>query len=135
MGKRHQRQSDGLYHVGGKTFKVLRGTRAQVWHGTALETQGRLRKHQLMMNKHGRIVSKSKHNTAKREKRLLIHGWGTQRGKFGAVRVGSKRGTAKRRRRRARSAPGTRRVTISEKRNTRSGRFSRGGRRRRRRRR
>ena len=68
MGKRHQRQSDGLYHVGGKTFKLLRGTRAQVWHGTALETQGRLRKHQLMMNKHGRIVSKKKHNTAKREK-------------------------------------------------------------------
>jgi hypothetical protein len=135
MGKRHQRQSDGLYHVGGKTFKLLRGTRAQVWHGTALETQGRLRKHQLMMNKHGRIVSKKKHNTAKREKRLLIHGWGTQRGKFGAVRVGSKRGTAKRRRRRARSAPGTRRVTISEKRNTRTGRFSRGGHRRRRRRR
>ena len=137
MVKRHQRQADGLYHVGGKTFKLLRGTRAQVWHGTALETQGRLRKHQLMMNKHGRIVSKSKHNTAKREKRLLVHGWGTQRGKFGAVRVGSKRGTAKRhrRRRRARSAPGTRRVTISEKRNTRTGRFSRGGRRRRRRRR
>ena len=134
MVKRHQRQADGLYHVGGKTFKLLRGTRAQVWHGTAHETQGRLRKHQLMMNKHGRIVSKKKHETAKREKRLLRAGWGTQRGKFGAVRVGSKRGTVKRRRRRrrARSAPGTRRVTISEKRNTRTGRFSRGGRRRRR---
>ena len=51
MVKRHQRQADGLYHVGGKTFKLLRGTRAQVWHGTALETQGRLRKDQLMMNK------------------------------------------------------------------------------------
>ena len=135
MVKRHQRQADGLYHVGGKTFKLLRGTRAQVWHGTALETQGRLRKHQLMMNKHGRIVSKSKHNTAKREKRLLRAGWGVKPGEFGAVRVGSKRGTAKRRRRRARSAPGTRRVTISEKRNVRTGRFSRGGRRRRRRRR
>ena len=137
MVKRHQRQADGLYHVGGKTFKLLRGTRAQVWHGTALETQGRLRKDQLMMNKHGRIVSKKKHNTAKREKRLIEYGWGTQKGKFGAVRVGSKRGTVKRRRRRrrARSAPGTRRVTISEKRNVRTGRFSRGGRRRRRRRR
>lgn len=135
MVKRQQRQADGLYHVGGKTFKLLRGTRAQVWHGTALETQGRLRKHQLMMNKHGRIVSKKKHNTAKKEKRLIAYGWGTQKGKFGAVRVGSKRGTAKRRRRRrrTRSAPGIRRVTISEKRNTRTGRFSRGGRRRRRR--
>ena len=129
MVKRRQRQSDGLYHIKGHKFKLLRGTRAQVWHGTAHKTQGGLEKHQLLMNKHGRIVSRKKHNTAKKEKRLLVAGYGTKPGVFGAVRVGSKRGTAKRRRKKR---SGTRRVTIKEKRNVRSGRFSRGGRRRRR---
>ena len=136
MVKRHQRQSDGLYHIKGHKFKLLRGTRAQVWHGTAHKTQGGLEKHQLLMNKHGRIVSRKKHNTAKKEKRLLKHGYGVEPGVFGAVRIGE--GAAGRHRtrgtRRKKSSSGTRRVTIKEKRNVRSGRFSKGGRRRRRRR-
>ena len=137
MVKRHRRQADGYYHIQGKgKFKLLRGTRAQVWHGTAWKTKGGLEKHQLIMNKNGRIVSKVKHDRAKKEKRLIRYGYGTVPGKFGAVRIGSKKGTVRRkRRRRARSAPGTRRVSIKEKRNIRSGRFSRGGRRSRRRRR
>ena len=129
MVKRHHRESDGYYHIKGHKFKLLRGTRAQVWHGTAHKTQGGLEKHQLLMNKHGRIVSRKKHNTAKKEKRLLKYGYGTKPGVFGVVRVGSKRGTAKRRRKKR---SGTRRVTIKEKRNVRSGRFAKGGRRRRR---
>ena len=136
MTKRHQRQSDGLYHINGKTYKILRGTRAQVYHSTAFQTPGLLDKSKLMMNKHGRIVSRKKHNTAKKEQRLLNAGYGYKKGVFvpGGVRVGKKRGTAKKRRRRARSAPATRRVSISEKRSVATGRFSRGGRRRRRRR-
>jgi hypothetical protein len=43
-----------------------------------------------MMNKHGRVVSKAKHLTAKKEMRLLKHGYGTKKGKFGYVKVGSK---------------------------------------------
>ena len=43
-----------------------------------------------MMNKHGRVVSKAKHMTAKKEMRLLKHGYGTKKGKFGYVKVGSK---------------------------------------------
>lgn len=138
MVKRRQRQSDGLYHIKGHKFKLLRGTRAQVWHGTAHKTQGGLEKHQLLMNKHGRIVSRKKHNTAKKEKRLLKHGYGVKPGVFGAVRVDDTGPAGRHRTRgtqRKKRSSGTRRVTIKEKRNIRSGRFSRGGRRRRRRRR
>ncbi len=70
------------------------GSRAQVWHGTAKKTSGGLTKDKLMMNKHGRIVSRRKHNTAKREKRLEKAGFFTEKGKFGAVRkdgTGTKR--------------------------------------------
>lgn len=68
------------------------GSRAQVWHGTAKKTSGGLTKDKLMMNKHGRIVSRRKHNTAKREKRLEKAGYFTEKGKFGAVRKdGTKR--------------------------------------------
>jgi hypothetical protein len=73
----------------GKTHTI--GTRAQVWHGTAKKTSGGLTKSDLMMNKAGRIVSKSKHFSAKKEKRLLKHGYGTQKGKFGFVKVGSRK--------------------------------------------
>ena len=125
MAKRHQRQSDGLYHIKGKTYKLLVGSRAQVYHGTAYKTPGGLVEADILKNKRGRYVSRKKHNTAKKEKRLLKHGWGTEKGKFGAVRLGKK--TAKRRRR----SSGTRRVTISEKRNIKTGRFSKGGRRKR----
>ena len=67
------------------------GTRAQVWHGTSKKTSGGLSKSDLMMNKAGRIVSKAKHNSAKKEMRLLKHGYGTQKGKFGFVKVGSRK--------------------------------------------
>jgi len=72
----------------GKTHTI--GTRAQVWHGTSKKTSGGLTKSDLMMNKAGRIVSKSKHFSAKKENRLLKHGYGTQKGKFGFVKVGTK---------------------------------------------
>ena len=67
------------------------GTRAQVWHGTSKKTSGGLTKSDLMMNKAGRIVSKAKHHSAKKEMRLLKHGYGTQKGKFGFVKVGSRK--------------------------------------------
>ena len=124
MVKRHQRQSDGFYHINSHKYRLLRGSRAQVYHGTAYKTQGGLVKSKLLMNKHGRIVSRVKHNTAKKEKRLVKAGYGTKKGKFGAVHIGKKRGTVKRRRRKS---SGTRRVTIKEKRNVRTGRFSKGG--------
>jgi hypothetical protein len=73
----------------GKSHTI--GTRAQVWHGTAKKTSGGLNKSDLMMNKAGRIVSRAKHFSAKKEMRLLKHGYGTKKGKFGFVKVGSRK--------------------------------------------
>jgi hypothetical protein len=85
------------YKVNGKNFDMLIGTRAQVWHGTAFKTSGGLTKSNLMQNKHGRIVSRAKHSTAKKENRLVKSGYGTKKGTFGFVKLGkskSKRGGA-----------------------------------------
>jgi hypothetical protein len=72
------------------THQQTIGTRAQVWHGTAKKTSGGLTKAALMMNKHGRIVSRKKHNTAKREKRLVKAGFLTKKGQFGFIKKGSR---------------------------------------------
>ena len=71
-------------------FSQTVGSRAQVWHGTAKHTSGGLEKKDLMKNKNDRIVSRAKHNTAKKEMRLVKHGFGTKKGKFGFVKIGSK---------------------------------------------
>lgn len=73
------------------TFEQTTGTRAQVWHGTAKKTSGGLTKTALMMNKHGRIVSRKKHNTAKKEKRLVKAGFLTKKGHFGFIKKGTRR--------------------------------------------
>ena len=59
-------------------------------HGTAYKTSGGLTKGDLMMNKHGRIVSKKKHATAKREKRLEKAGYKPKKGKFVVMRKSMK---------------------------------------------
>jgi hypothetical protein len=61
------------------------GSRAEVFHGTCKKTTGGLTKKDLMKNKHGEIVSRKKHITAKREKRLEKHGYFAKKGKFGFV--------------------------------------------------
>jgi hypothetical protein len=85
---RFTKTASGKYMVQGKSYEMLSGSRAQVWHGTAYKTSGGLCKHNLMQNKAGRIVSKDKHMTAKKEKRLLKAGYGTKKGKFGFVKLG-----------------------------------------------
>jgi hypothetical protein len=85
---RYSKSASGKYVVQGKSYEMLIGSRAQVWHGTAYKTSGGLTKNNIMQNKSGRIVSKSKHNTAKRERRLDKAGYGTKKGKFGFVRLG-----------------------------------------------
>ncbi len=77
---------DGKYHVKEHIFEKLIGSRAQVWHGTAYKTKGNLVKSDLLMTKRGKIVSKKKHFTAKKDKRLQKHGYFTQKGKFGFVK-------------------------------------------------
>uniref|UniRef100_A0A6C0H5T6 Uncharacterized protein n=1 Tax=viral metagenome TaxID=1070528 RepID=A0A6C0H5T6_9ZZZZ len=65
--------------------KMNVGTRAQVWHGTACRTSGGLHKKDLIMNKHGRIVSRKKHHSEKRGiiDRLFKKGYKPFKGKFG----------------------------------------------------
>ena len=90
MTKRVSKGSDGKYHIKGKTYELLIGSRAQVHHGTAYKTAGGLTKDKILMNKNGRIVSRKKHTTAKKEKRLEKAGWGTVDDKFGAVKLSEK---------------------------------------------
>jgi len=78
-------------------FSQTVGSRAQVWHGTAKHTSGGLEKKDLFKNNAGRIVSKSKHFSAKKEMRLVKHGYTAKKGKFGCVKAASrKRGSRKR---------------------------------------
>jgi len=65
-----------------KTF----GSRAEVFHGNAKKTTGGLTKKDLIKNKWGEIVSRKKHLTAKKEKRLEKHGFFAVKGKFGFVK-------------------------------------------------
>lgn len=94
--KRPSRHEDGLYHINGDKFKLLFGSRQQVWNKTAYKTAGELTHSDLMMNKWGRIVSKKKHATAKREKRLQKHGFFAKKGKFGYVKRTVRSKSAKR---------------------------------------
>lgn len=99
--KRPDRALDGFYYIKslgdvkagkGKKFKELFGSREQVMNGTAYKTEGGLTIDKLMMNKHGRIVSKKKFYTAKKEKRLEKYGYFAKKGKFGYVK---RKGTRK----------------------------------------
>jgi hypothetical protein len=80
-------------------FDRLSGSRAEVWHGSAYKTSGGLTKGDLLQNKSGRIVSRAKHSSAKRENRLVKAGYGTKKGTFGWVGVGNKTGKSSRGRR------------------------------------
>ena len=83
----------------GKTYMSKTGSRRQVF-GTsahkpsAYATSGGLTKKDLVMS-HGRIVSKKKHLTAKKEKRLEKHGYFAKKGKFGFVKRKTRRATRK----------------------------------------
>ena len=59
--KRRDRCDDGLFHIDGHVYKLLEGTRTDVWEGTAYKTAGGLIKKDLLVNKDGKIVSKSKY--------------------------------------------------------------------------
>ena len=87
MGKRHNKGSDGKYHIGSKVYDMLVGSRAQVHHGTAYKTSGGLTMGDLVKNKNGRIVSRKVQATAKKQKHLAKAGWTAKKGKFGAVKM------------------------------------------------
>jgi|TARA_Y100000816_G_C26107442_1_gene589001 hypothetical protein len=76
----------GGYTIKGGFYKELFGSREQVMNGTAYKTSGGLKKSELLMNGRGRIVSKKKYETAKKEKRLEKYGFFAKKGKFGYVK-------------------------------------------------
>lgn len=85
--KRPTRHEDGHYHLENKKYKILIGSRQQVWNETAYKTEGGLKKKDLFYNsKTHRIVSKKKHITAKKEMRLEKHGYFAKKGNFGFVK-------------------------------------------------
>ncbi len=67
------------------------GSRAQVMHGTAHHTSGGLTQSDLKYNKWGRIVSRKKSATAKKDQRLRKAGYTAKKGKFGVVKLGKTR--------------------------------------------
>jgi hypothetical protein len=95
---RFTKSANGSYNVNGHKYDILSGSRAQVWHGTAFKTSGGLKKSDLMQNKAGRIVSRSKHNTAKKDNRLVKSGYGTKKGTFGFVKLGVSKASSRSRR-------------------------------------
>lgn len=99
MGKTNFKRENGKYLVKGKKYEHLVGSRAQVWHNTAYKTSGDLTREDLFMNKLGRIVSKKKHYTAKKEKRLEKAGYKTRKGVFGYVKDGKLHNKTRKRRR------------------------------------
>ena len=62
--KKHMKNKDGVYIINGVTYQKNEGTRQEVWDGIAYQTTGLLHKHDLIMNKNGKIVSKKKCITA-----------------------------------------------------------------------
>ena len=103
---KHMKAADGKYHISGNVYDYLVGSRAQVWHGTAYKTSGGLKKNDIIMNKNGRVVSRKKQATAKREKRLEKHGYYAVKGKFGAVRRSPRRSSKRSSRRRPHTVGG-----------------------------
>ena len=88
--KRQHKHSDGMYHINGKKYSVLVGSRRQVWHHNAYKTPGGLTRKALLKNKHGNIVSLKKHKTEKRLKRLAKAGYKPKKGKFVLMRKKSR---------------------------------------------
>jgi prophage antirepressor-like protein len=66
--------TDGKYHIKGGIYEKIRGTREEVWCGTAYQTTGELKKRDLEMNKHGRVVSKVKLIRATMENNFIKYG-------------------------------------------------------------
>jgi len=67
-----QRQCDGNYHINGKIYSVLTGTREEVWNDIAYRTAGELTKDDFIIGYRGNIVSKKKHEHCHNNPRLPV---------------------------------------------------------------
>jgi len=64
------RNVDGFYYIDGRRYNKYIGTREDVWSGFAYKTSGGLNKTELLVNKHGDIISKKKFVYEKQHNRL-----------------------------------------------------------------
>ena len=82
---------------------LARGTKAQVFHGTARRTPGGLTKKDLMKH-HGRIISRKKHAAGKKAiKHLFALGFKPKKGKFTLMRKSMAKATKSKTRKARRS--------------------------------
>ncbi|MEI7489601.1 MAG: hypothetical protein WCJ72_19720 [Chryseobacterium sp.] len=58
--KKNIRNKQGTYNIAGQEYKKNEGTRQEVWDGIAYQTSGLLKKHDLMLSKNGKLISKKK---------------------------------------------------------------------------
>ena len=69
----HTKCKDGMYHIGGNAFEILRSTRADVWNGKAYQTTGGVPRSGLMINNSGKIVSKIKSILGHKNNKFEMH--------------------------------------------------------------
>lgn len=82
------------------------GSKAEVWHGTALKTSGQLRKKDLVKTRKGRIVSRKKQAAGKKAiKRLFALGFKPKKGKFSLMRKSISKKSSRRTRKRGGAEP------------------------------
>ena len=60
LEKKNMKNKQGVYCIDGLTYLKNEGTRQEVWDGVAYQTTGLIRKHDLILNKNGKLVSKKK---------------------------------------------------------------------------
>jgi phage anti-repressor protein len=58
--KKNIRNKQGTYTIDGLDYQKNEGTRQEVWDGIAYQTSGLLKKHDLILNKNGKLISKKK---------------------------------------------------------------------------
>ena len=86
-------------------FKRTVGSKAEVYHSTAVRTSGGLKKKDLMMTSKGRIVSRKKHAAGKKAiKRLFALGYKPTKGRFSLMRKSMSKKSSRRTRKRGGNA-------------------------------
>jgi hypothetical protein len=64
-------KNDKKYHINGRIYKELYGTREEVWNYDAYHTRGELTRDYFMVGRDGKIVSKHKHTSCKENMRSM----------------------------------------------------------------
>jgi|688.fasta_scaffold167715_2 hypothetical protein len=71
--KKNMRNKQGTYTIAGQDYLKNEGSRQEVWDGIAYQTSGLLLKQDLIINKHGKLISKKKSILAALQNHLDSH--------------------------------------------------------------